>query len=67
MRKLKKEMPVEELVESHPGVVDQLQKRGILCIRCGEPVWGTLEDLLKRKGIEDIDGFVDSLDIESRS
>ncbi len=27
--------------------------KGIKCIRCGEPIWGTLEDACKEKGFSD--------------
>jgi hypothetical protein len=30
-------------------------KKGIKCIVCGEPIWGTLEDAVKEKGFNDDD------------
>lgn len=44
------DIPVEELVEDYPDSVGFLADEGILCIRCGEPVWGTLKDLVEEKG-----------------
>lgn len=42
---------VEELVEAHPEAVQFLAERGVVCIRCGEPYWGTLRDLMETKGL----------------
>jgi len=35
-------------------------EKGIRCIRCGEPIWGTLEEAAKEKDFDDeaIDTFV---------
>lgn len=55
---------VEELVEQYPQLVSFLMDRGIVCIKCGEPFWGTLEDLVKNKGkdvnqiLEQINSFL---------
>lgn len=45
------EITVEELIELHPRAVDFLMDRGIVCVKCGEPVWGTLGELISRKGL----------------
>ena len=52
---------VEELVERHPKAVGWLTQRGIICVRCGEPFWGTLGELMERKGIKDGEGLVREL------
>jgi hypothetical protein len=41
---------VEELVERFPQLVSFLMDRDIVCIKCGEPFWGTLEKLVSSKG-----------------
>lgn len=46
---------IEELVAAIPGAVTYLAKEGIRCIRCGEPIWGTLEEAAKEKGFSDED------------
>jgi len=51
------EILIEELVEKHPEAVGFLVKRGVVCIQCGEPVWGTLREAAERKGIEDVEGL----------
>lgn len=32
------------LVDILPASVNYLPKKGIKCIACGEPIWGTLEE-----------------------
>ena len=56
-----KNIYIEELVEKYPQTVTFLMRRGIVCIQCGEPVWGTLEEQARNKHIEDIDGLVKDL------
>ncbi len=41
---------VEELLDVYPGINSFLMERGIFCIKCGEPVWATLEEMIKEKG-----------------
>ncbi len=40
------ETPVEDLVEKYPEAVGFLSRHGVRCIRCGEPLWCTLGELL---------------------
>ena len=56
-------IPMEELVEILPASVTYLSKKGIKCIACGEPIWGTLEEAAREKGFgeADIKVFVDEL------
>jgi hypothetical protein len=42
---------VEALVEEHPEAIGFLADRGIVCIQCGEPYWGTLRELAASKGL----------------
>ncbi len=44
---------IEELVEVLPASVTYLSKKGIRCIACGEPIWGTLEEAAREKGFGD--------------
>ena len=61
--KITKDITIEELVETVPESVKYLMEKGIKCIACGEPIWGTLEDAAKEKGFadDDIEGFVNDL------
>lgn len=45
------DVSVEELVETYPEAIGFLAERGVICIRCGEPYWGTLRDLMETKGM----------------
>ncbi len=49
---------VEELVEQHPRAVGFLADRGIVCIRCGEPYWGSLRELARTRNL---DGQIDAI------
>lgn len=55
MKPIDKTIPIEELITKHPFSVHYLMKKGIKCIVCGEPIWGTLEDAVKEKGLSDRD------------
>ena len=61
--KITKNIYIEELVELRVEAVRYLADRGIKCIACGEPIWGTLEEAAREKGFsdEDIEGFVRDL------
>lgn len=48
-----KEILIEELVEAYSFSVRFLMEKGIRCIMCGEPIWGTLEEAAKEKGFTD--------------
>lgn len=62
MKTISAEMSVEELVEEHPQASGFLADRGIVCIRCGEPYWGSLRELASAKNLGgQIDGIVDEL------
>ena len=54
---------VEELVKAYQGLVGFLIEEGLPCVICGEPFWGSLEDLALQKGWDDdrIDQLVDRL------
>lgn len=58
-----KDILVEELVENLPSSISFLREKGLVCIQCGEAVWGTLNDLAKAKGFteEKINEIVEQL------
>ena len=62
-RKITKDIEIEDLVDLLPDAVTYLMDEGIRCLRCGEPIWGTLENAAKEKGFsdEDIKRFVNEL------
>lgn len=48
-----KDIFIEELVTVIPESVSYLMKKGIKCIACGEPIWGTLAEAAKEKGFSE--------------
>jgi methionine synthase II (cobalamin-independent) len=52
MKKITLQTTIEELVTELPESVGYLMKKGIKCIACGEPIWGTLESAAKEKGFD---------------
>ncbi|MFO7880566.1 MAG: DUF1858 domain-containing protein [Bacteroidota bacterium] len=61
--KITKDIQIEELVDNVPDSVSYLADHGIRCLRCGEPIWGTLEEAAREKGFDEarIQTFVDEL------
>ncbi|MDX2480852.1 MAG: hypothetical protein QNK24_11015 [Desulfuromusa sp.] len=44
-----RDMKIEQLVELKPDAVGYLFHKNIRCIRCGEPVWDTIEEAALKK------------------
>lgn len=40
---------IEDLVNDHPDSITFLMEKGIRCLRCGEPIWGTLGSAMDEK------------------
>jgi methionine synthase II (cobalamin-independent) len=61
--KITEDIEIEDLVKLIPDSVVYLMEQGIRCLRCGEPIWGTLESAAKEKGFsdKDIKKFVNDL------
>jgi hypothetical protein len=53
INKIVKEMQIEDLVDNYPFSVRYLMEKGIKCIMCGEPIWGTLEEASREKNFSD--------------
>lgn len=51
--KINKDIEIEDLVKTKPDSVVYLMEKGIRCLRCGEPIWGSLENAAKEKGFND--------------
>ena len=56
------DIEIEDLVREYPQAAGFLTKKGVRCIRCGEPIWGTLGELLEADQIKDPSGLLDELD-----
>lgn len=61
--KITKDIEIEDLVNKLPESVGYLRVEGIRCLRCGEPIWGSLENAAKEKGYNNkkIERFVKDL------
>jgi len=61
--KIIKDIEIEELVNELPEAVTYLMDKGIKCLSCGEPVWGSLESAAREKGFNDfaLEEFVNDL------
>jgi methionine synthase II (cobalamin-independent) len=61
---------IEEIIKIIPDSILYLQQKGIKCIACGEPVWGTLKDAadLKKITAQELSAIVSELNqmIETR-
>lgn len=58
-----RDITIVDLIENYPGTVTFLSERGIRCIRCGEPIWGSLAEAAREKGFseEEIDTVTEEL------
>jgi len=61
--KIDKEIWIEDLLKKYPQAQKFLSKKGIVCIMCGEPVWGTLGEQMEEKGFseDEIDTIISEL------
>jgi hypothetical protein len=57
------ESTIEEIIVEVPDAVTYLMRKGIRCLVCGEPPWGTLKDAALEKGftMSEIEQFVNDL------
>lgn len=51
--KITQTIAIEDLVREYPGAVGFLMEKGIRCLACGEPKWGTLDAAAREKGFSD--------------
>jgi len=63
MEAVSRESLIEELVKANPEVVRFLIMEGLPCVICGDPFWGSLEELARQKGWDDaqIDSLVEKM------
>jgi len=59
--KVTRDTPIEDLVLKYPESVGFLTGKGIRCIRCGEPLWCTLGELLQDDKVPDPQRIIDEL------
>ncbi len=61
--KITRDMKIEQLVELKEEAVSFLFNKNIRCIRCGEPVWDSIEEAARKKDYseEEIDQLIEEL------
>lgn len=53
--KITKDILIEDLVNDYAFSVKYMMEKGIRCIMCGEPIWGTLEEAAQEKDFSEIE------------
>lgn len=43
---------IEDLIIIYPDAPAFLRQYGLICLQCGEPVWGTLGELVAKKNLD---------------
>lgn len=63
MSTIQRSISVEDLIRDHPGSVGFMVRNGLPCFVCGEPAWGTFEEMARRSGKSDseIDALIGEL------
>jgi hypothetical protein len=61
MKKVTLNTPVEDLVREHPESVGFLTRRGVRCIRCGEPLWCSLGELFQEDKVTEPESLLNEL------
>ena len=51
--KVNKDTTIEDLINIVPKSISYMMDKGIKCMACGDPIWGTLESASKTKGFSD--------------
>jgi len=52
MTMVKADLPVDVLLEKYPRSNKWLMQKHIHCTECGEPIWGTIGELIESKGMD---------------
>ncbi len=55
------DMYIEDLIRDYPELVRPLADEGQVCSRCGEPIWGILEELAQSKNIQNLENIISTL------
>ncbi len=63
MKTIQRSTAIEDLIRDYPGSVGFMVRKGLPCFVCGEPAWGTFEEMARRSGRSDseIDALIEEL------
>jgi len=70
---IKPDTPVETLLNEFPESNGWLLKKKLHCTECGEPVWGTISELIRSSGmdavavLEELNEYLASVGYEDKS
>jgi hypothetical protein len=59
--KVEKTIFVEDMLTDFPESNQFFLDKGLRCLKCGEPYWGSLEEFLEDYNVENIDEMIDEL------
>ncbi len=61
MKRITKDMSIEEVILRYPESADIFFKHGIPAVACGSPIWGTIEENAKKYHVNDISALLKEL------
>ncbi|MEJ2048825.1 MAG: DUF1858 domain-containing protein [Calditrichota bacterium] len=61
MNDINEDTTIEEIVREYPELIRPLMEYGIKCVMCGEPIWGTLKENAREKGINNLSEILEEL------
>ncbi len=61
--KINKDTRIEDIVTKYPQLVKPLREYGIVCIACGEPIWGTLGEQIEEKKLSNGDEIIQKMNL----
>lgn len=61
MTKITAKTTIEELIEKNPKATEIFLRWGLPCLTCGEPFWGSIEELAGQNQFEKIDELLEEL------
>ena len=65
MDKITKDMHVDEIIAKYPSLSKTFIEFGLPCLVCGEPFWGTIEELSRQHNVN-AEKLVEKLNQERR-
>ena len=65
MTKIAKDMPISDVLDKYPNLVTVFINHGLPCLVCGQPFWGTIEELAQKHNA-DVNELVNKLNEQRR-
>lgn len=58
------DMELEDLAAKYPYAIRLFSRRNIICIKCGTPLWITVEEAIRRAGHENVEEILEEVNKE---